>query len=134
MSLIEDIKFGEGYSDVPYTDDNGNLTIGYGTNIQKISKSEATMLLDSRVKNSVAEVDATLGMSSIMEMTEEQRNALYELCYWIGLPKFLGFKKMIKAVKASNYIKASEEMLDSRLARTYKTRANRLAYKLRGGL
>jgi len=133
-SLLENIKYSEGYSDKLYVDDKGFHTIGYGTNIETISKKEAEYLLKTRINNSISEVDSLLGVDVITKMTEEQRDAIYELCYWIGLPSLTNFKNMLKYIKAYNWVKASEEMMDSKIGREYTTRTKRLAYKLRGGL
>jgi GH24 family phage-related lysozyme (muramidase) len=131
-SLVDSIKYSEGYSDVPYKDDKGVLTIGYGTNISKISKREAELLLMSRINNSISEADSALGYEAVRSMSEGQREAVYELCYWIGLSSFVKFKKMINAIMDKNWSKAGDELLDSKLGREYTTRAKRLANKLKG--
>ena len=130
-NLVDNIKYSEGFSNTLYMDDKNNATIGYGTNINKISKKEAELLLMNRITNSISEVDAIIGYTGISNMNERQRDSLYELCYWIGASKFQKFVKMIKAIRESNFNKASEELLDSKLAREYTTRANRLAHGLR---
>lgn len=132
MSLIEDIKSSEGFSDKPYTDDKGIWTIGYGTNITTISIKEARLLLDSRLEDAKNSVLKLFGVSVMNDMNDTQKDSLYELMYWIGSPTFRKFKNMIKAIEHSDYHKAGNEMLDSRLGREYTTRANRLANKLKG--
>jgi lysozyme len=132
--LLDSIKQSEGYSDTLYMCPAGKPTIGYGTNIEKISKSEATMLLTMRVNDAIALVDSILGYDAISRLSESQRDAVYELGYWIGGSRFQKFKKMIKAIRNYDYIKASDELMDSKLGREYTTRAKRLAYKLRGGI
>lgn len=133
-SLIENIKFSEGYSDVPYQDDKGIWTIGYGTNISVITKKEAELLLRSRVDDATTSVTSIFGIGIMNSMDPEQKDSLCELMYWLGSPRFKKFKKMIKAVSASDYAEAGKQLLDSKLGRNYKTRANRLAYKLSGGI
>ena len=130
--LLEDVKYSEGFKLEPYEDDKGILTIGYGTNISKITKTEAEMLLSFRLKIAVDEVGSVFGYEVINRMTENQKDALYELMYWVGLPTFNEFKNMIKATKAYDWQLAGSELLDSKLGREYKTRANRLANKLKG--
>ena len=131
-NLIDNIKSSEGYSSELYLDDKGIATIGYGTNITTISKAEAEWLLHNRIRNSIAEVDGLLGTNIILALNDTQKNALYELGYWIGINRFKKFKKMIKALSKKDYNKASMELLDSKIGRNYTTRATRLANDLKG--
>ena len=131
-NLLENVKYSEGFSETPYEDDKGILTIGYGTNISVISKKEAELLLSNRINNAVKDVDKLLGYDVIIDLSDKQKDSLYELMYWIGLPRFSKFVKMIKALRSHNWNKASEEMMDSQLGVNYKTRANRLSNALKG--
>jgi len=131
-NLLENVKYSEGFSETPYEDDKGILTIGYGTNISVISKKEAELLLSNRINNAVKDVDKLLGYDVIIDLSDKQKDSLYELMYWIGLPRFSKFVKMIKALRSHNWNKASEEMMDSQLGVNYKTRANRLSSALKG--
>ena len=65
-------------------------------------------------------------------MTQSQLEALYEFNYWLGLPTFKQFKKMLKAIDEELFIKASKEMLDSKVGRVYHKRVTILAKKLVG--
>ena len=131
-NLLENVKYSEGFSETPYEDDKGILTIGYGTNISVISKKEAELLLSNRINNAVKDVDKLLGYDVIIDLSDKQKDSLYELMYWIGLPRFSKFVRMIKALRSHNWNKASEEMMDSQLGVNYKTRANRLSSALKG--
>ena len=131
-NLLENVKYSEGFSETPYEDDKGILTIGFGTNISVISKKEAELLLSNRINNAVKDVDKLLGYDVIIDLSDKQKDSLYELMYWIGLPRFSKFVKMIKALRSHNWNKASEEMMDSQLGVNYKTRANRLSSALKG--
>ena len=131
-NLLENVKYSEGFSKTPYRDNKGILTIGYGTNISVISKKEAELLLSNRINNAVKDVDKLLGYDVIIDLSDKQKDSLYELMYWIGLPRFSKFVKMIKALRSHNWNKASEEMMDSQLGVNYKTRANRLSNALKG--
>ena len=131
-NLLENVKYSEGFSETPYEDDKGILTIGYGTNISVISKKEAELLLSNRINNAVKDVEKLLGYDVIIDLSDKQKDSLYELMYWIGLPRFSKFVRMIKALRSHNWNKASEEMMDSQLGVNYKTRANRLSSALKG--
>jgi lysozyme len=133
MELIESIKKHEGFRDKVYKDTFGNETIGFGTNLADgISRQEAHLLLQHRLNKAIAEVDSYLGIDVSLKMNNRQREALYELNYWIGFSKFRGFKKMIKAIKEGDFQKASLEMIDSKLGMNFKTRTLSLSRKLRG--
>jgi len=133
MKLIDSIKRHEGFVPKAYVDNKGILTIGYGTNIANgISDEEASLLLEYRLNKAISEVDTLFGGNTMNKLSDSQRDSLYELMYWIGYNKFIGFKKMIEAVKVLDFTKASYEMLDSRLGREYTTRTNKLARKLKG--
>ena len=55
------------------------------------------------------------------------------MSYQMGLNGLLNFKKMISALSAHDYLKASEEALDSGYAKTTPNRAQRNAEILRTG-
>jgi len=130
--LVQSIKKHEGFSSKLYKDNKGIYTIGYGTNIENISITEAELLLNHRLKLAKNDVKKVFESDILYSMDSTQRAALYEFMYWLGLPTFKKFKKMIKAIEESNYIEASRQMLDSRVGREYKTRVTKLAEMLRG--
>ena len=132
MKLINSIKEHEGFSNTPYKDNKGHLTIGYGTNIEYISEVEAEMLLHHRVELSQIELSKIIDIQILMELEEEQLEALIEFNYWLGSSTFKKFKKMIKAINERDFVEASKQMLDSKVGREYKTRVTNLANKLKG--
>jgi len=130
--LMSSIKQHEGFSSTPYKDDKGVWTIGYGTNIENISDIEASFLLQHRVRNAQKDLKKAIDSEAYFDLSFNQKNALVEFMYWLGLPTFRKFKKMIKAINERNYIEASRQMLDSRVGREYKTRTTKLANLLKG--
>ena len=50
---------------------------------------------------------------------------------FMGLPKMKAFKKMNAAIEDEDYIKASEEMVDSKWYRTVPNRADRLVQRMK---
>ena len=52
---------------------------------------------------------------------------IIEMIFHLGLPRFLGFKKMIQALREDDYSKAAIEMLDSKWACQVGVRASTLA-------
>lgn len=130
MSLIEDIKLEEGYRQFPYRCTAGKLTIGYGFNLDDvgISKEEANLILNYRIRNIQGQVKSTL---YDLKAPEEVWEILYHLAYQLGLGGLLKFKKMIRALYAYDYKTAANEMLDSLWAKQTPNRANRLSDQMR---
>ena len=55
------------------------------------------------------------------------------MAFNLGVRGLLGFKKALAAVKAGDFEKAAEEMLDSKWRRDVKCRAYELAEQMRTG-
>jgi lysozyme len=62
-----------------------------------------------------------------------RRFVVKNMLFNIGLGRLLGFKKMLAAVRAGDYDRAAEEMMDSKWARQVKGRAVELAEMMRTG-
>jgi lysozyme len=122
----EDIKL------KPYRDIVGKLTIGIGRNIDDngISKEEALFLL----RNDIANVTQQLSQLKFFDkLNPVQKDALINMCFNLGFTRFLGFKKMLAALKEGDYTTASKEMLRSKWASQVGKRAFRLAYMIKNG-
>jgi lysozyme len=59
--------------------------------------------------------------------------ALTDMVFNLGMTKFLGFKKMIQAIKDKDFDKAAIELMDSSYARQVKIRAIKNRDLIRGG-
>lgn len=130
--LRRQLAIDEGYSDKPYRCSEGKLTIGYGRNLKDkgISQAEGDFLLE----NDIAEVKADLEALPIYRQQDKvRRTVLANMCYNLGRPKLLKFKKMWFALSLNDYELAAKEMLDSRWARQVGDRALRLATIMRTG-
>lgn len=127
------IKADEGWSATPYKDTEGILTIGFGTNITRITREEGEALLDLRLKK-VIEFDLiALDPEEIAPLNEARQIVYISMLYNLGLGRFCGFKRMRKAVKEENWEDAAKEMLDSKWHRQVGKRAERLAAIMRSG-
>ena len=118
----------EGLRLKPYRDTAGKLTIGVGRNLDDvgISVDEAYYLLANDVKRAEREAREIFG--EIWDELDEVRQAvILDMLFNLGKPRFLTFRKFIAAVKAGDWQKAHDEMLNSRWARQVKSRAERLA-------
>jgi len=125
--LKADLERDEGLRLMPYKDTVGKLTIGIGRNLTDngISKEEAYYMLENDVW---ATVNACKSIFTWFDaLTEDRQVAMANMVFNMGMHAFLGFRKMIAALKAGDYETASKEMLDSKWARQVGGRAKRLA-------
>ena len=135
MRLIEKMLiFDEGLRLKPYIDTVGKITIGVGRNLDDvgISKDEALYLLNNDIKRAKEDVKKVFG-ELFDELDSVRQAVLIDMMFNLGLPRFLTFKKFIQAVKEKDFIKASQEMLDSKWANQVKDRAKRLSFMMKTG-
>ena len=64
-------------------------------------------------------------------MPEECKQITANMMFNMGLPKMKAFKKMNAAIEDEDYLKASEEMVDSKWYRTVPNRADRLVQRMK---
>ncbi len=128
------IKEHEGLRLKPYRDTVGKLTIGYGRNLEDVglSPEEAEVLLRNDLLRCEAELREALG-GTYEALSPVRKAVLLDMIYNLGKPRFLGFKRMIAALKAGDFSRAAGEMLDSRWAAQVGRRAQFLAEKMREG-
>lgn len=127
------IKKHEGFKSKPYKDTVGKLTIGYGRNLDDvgISEVEAGYLMVSDISRVMTELSNNLSFWKALDLTRQ--DVLIDMCYNIGFNKLLEFKKMIAALEAGDYTKASAEMLNSKWAAQVGSRATELAQMMFDG-
>ena len=115
-----------------YADSLGVPTIGYGRNLRDkgISPSEAALLRDHDMDDAEREAAAFPWFASL---SERRQLVVLSMLYNLGLPRFVGFRRMIAALQRFDYQTAADEMLDSVWARQVKARADRLAMMMRDG-
>ena len=135
----ERIKKHEGFSLEPYnlsytTTDGSNVnedfqTGGYGHVIQKGEEIPTT----KEGWDKVFEEDfakAVKGASKLLNIDAVHVTAIgivVEMIYQIGIGGVSKFKKTLEYINAGDYVKASEEMLDSKWARQTPSRAKSLS-------
>lgn len=131
-NLKEWLKKCEDFKSHPYLDTVGKVTIGYGRNIDDngISEQEADIMLDN-------DIDAARKDLSPYPWYYEQpfgvQDALTNMCFNLGLPRLLTFRKMIAALVVKNYTHAAIEALDSKWADQVGERAKDVAVMIRAG-
>lgn len=117
----------------------GKTTIGVGRNIDPdgglgLSQWEIEFLL----QNDIERVEEEL-YNHFPEWLEDEGldfvrlDAMIDICFNLGLTRFLGFKKALAAMEANDYELAADEFMDSRWARQVGSRAVELAEMIRTG-
>jgi len=130
--LERQIWLDEGYRQHPYKCSANKLTIGVGRNIEDngISKEEALYLL----RNDIMEVRVSLMRFSWFNRLDDARqDAILNMAFNLGIPRFLSFKKMIEALIEMDYELAADEALDSKWATQVGERADRIARIIKHG-
>lgn len=117
--IAEQLKKDEGYSKVSFWDDaagggKGQWTYGYGCEAPgegaEITREEAVEKLAARVEVAIREFEIVFFGVPIDDVRAE---ALVNMIYNLGGPRFRGFKRLIAAVKLSDWGHAAYEAFDS---------------------
>lgn len=132
ITLLAQIKKHEGLRTKPYRCSSGKLTIGIGRNLDDngITEVEAMMLYDSDIQLIVQQLNKALPWWTTL--SGKRQKVLIDMVFNMGINRFLGFKKMLKHLKAGEYKQASNEMLASVWATQVGTRALTLHKMMRG--
>lgn len=126
----------EGKKASAYQDSLGYWTIGCGRLIDAkkgggLSDVEIDYLLTNDIVNARTELE-TYGW--YCKQDRVRKDVLVELCFNLGLPNLLGFKKTIEALNACDYKVAVKELLDSKWAKQIgQERINDIVYRLQNG-
>ena len=132
QALVKDLKQDEGYSARLYHCTAGKPTIGYGRNLEDIgiNREEAEGMLENDVKAVLCDLGRALPWYGYLP--EPIARALANMCFNMGLPRLLTFKKMLSALKDGDYEQAAREALNSRWAKQVGMRAVRIAKLIEG--
>jgi len=124
---IEMVKHHEGLSLKPYKDTRGNLTVGYGTNLDYIDEEMAEFMLHYVLNRN----DIYLGLTYdwYNELDYIPRSIVQDMVYNMGRGGFSKFRKMHYQLARGNWVKAAIEMKSSLWYRQTKLRGDYL-YKL----
>lgn len=127
------IKKHEGLSLTPKKDIDGSTWIGYGHNLSAlgIPRVMADQLLEIDLLRVYKELNKHVPWWK--GLSEPRRVVLVDMCYNLGMTRFLEFREMLAAVKDGRYDVAADEMLNSLWAKQVKGRAVELAKIMREG-
>jgi len=123
----------EGISLKPYLCPAGKLTIGVGRNLDANGISSAEAMLMLRHDILVARLSLEKVLPGFLALSPPRRRVLIDMCFNLGLPRLLGFKKMLAAVLAKDFNRAADEMLASAWSTQVGQRAQTLATMMREG-
>lgn len=150
MNLLEikkRLEFHEGFRAKPYYCSAGKRTIGIGRNLEakpfteaerlvikdpeNITKQEAFFLLEN-------DINETVGLLNNMvrcfaNLDDERKYALIDMGFQMGVSGVCKFKKMLAAMDAGDFEKASIECLNSEYSQQTPERAKRIARLIKKG-
>lgn len=130
-TALDLIKAHEGLRLKPYYDTEKNLTIGYGRLLERgISIDEAELMLKNDLEGVMLELST---VHPYRQLDPVRQCVLLDMCFNLGLPRLLQFRKMWTAIRLGQYEIAANEMLDSRWAKQVGIRAHRLSEMMRRG-
>ena len=132
--LNKQIKEHEGLVLKPYKCPAGKLTIGYGHNIEDngLSKAACEYILIEDIEEAKRNLYAIFTRDFFDSLSNNQKIALVDMMFNLGLSRFLTFKKFILAVKQRNFDRASVEIIHSRAYTQAKRRYQLLAEQILG--
>ena len=154
VQLLAELKRSEGVVLTVYKDSLGIDTIGIGRNLRDrgisdeqfdmlhvssmeevyavgINEGEALYLASNDIK--IVETELLKKHPCIEELDPVRQMVVIDMAFNMGVPRLCGFKRMWENIHNKNYDGAASEMLDSRWATQVKSRATRLADKMRNG-
>ena len=131
--LLQQIKEHEGLKLFPYKCPAGKLTIGYGHNLEDngLSQSVCEYILIEDIEEAKHNLYAIFTRDFFNSLSDNQKIALVDMMFNLGLSKFLTFKKFILAVKNKDFIKASAEIINSKAYQQNKSRYKKLSEQIK---
>ena len=120
-NLKEMIAKHEGYEPRVYKCTNGYDTIGYGFAIKDLymDKEVADLILDQKINKLLKRISADEDWGDwFLEKPQAIQEVLINMIYQIGFSGVKRFRKTIQYIKDDNFLMASEEMLDSKWAKS----------------
>tara|TARA_R100000234_G_C4973341_1_gene167340 strand:+ start:75 stop:512 length:438 start_codon:yes stop_codon:yes gene_type:complete len=105
----------------------GFVTLGVGRNVEElgITVEEARYLLDNDILRVSKELDNNIPWWR--DLSEVRQRVFLDMCFNLGISRFLQFQKTLGHAKAGNFKDCADEMLNSKWASDVGTRATRLS-------
>lgn len=135
-TLIKQVRAEENYSRLPYKDTRGFLTIGVGRAIDPavrgsgISEPEAMFMLGNDLRGALAYASNFPWWETLDPV---RKRVIAQMLFQLGLPHFLEFKDLQRALTMGHWSVASQAMLDSKWALETPERVQRLSHRMATG-
>ena len=136
--IKEEIKEEEGYRNSMYRDHLGFSTIGYGHLVLPTDKFKEGIKYSQKELEKVFDYDFAIAKQDAeslikdLDVPEEVTEILLHMCFQLGKPKVMKFKKMFAALQKKDFVTAGFEMEDSLWCKKHTpARALRLSEKLK---
>ena len=113
------IKEHEGFRDTVYSDSLGFATIGYGHLVLPSDNFVEGTIYPKEMLEEVFDNDFKIAHDSANELLADiehnhiVKGVIIEMCFQLGKPRVMKFKKMWEALKNNDLETASKEMIDS---------------------
>ena len=134
--IIEMLRTHEGVETHAYKCTAEKTTIGVGRNIDPsggigLSHDEIDYLLANDIKR--VEAELLRAFSWYDDLNQPRKDAMIDMCFNMGLPRLMKFKKALAGMAMGDYNAASIEFLDSRWAKQVGQRAITITDIIRSG-
>ena len=132
------IKEHEGFRDTVYSDSLGFATVGYGHLVLPTDDFIKGVEYPKEDLEKLFELDFNEAQQSANDLLEEIevpetiKGVICEMCFQLGKPRVMKFKKMWEGLEAGDYNKAADEMIDSAWHKQTTSRCESLAELVRG--
>ena len=120
-NLKEMVAKHEGYEPRVYKCSNGFDTIGYGFAIKDLymDKEVSDLILDQKIQEMLKRILSDKDWGEwFSEKPQHIQEVLINMIFQIGFSGVKKFRKTIQYIKDDNFLLASEEMLDSKWAKS----------------
>ena len=150
-TCIQRLLVNEGLRTRAYRCPTGFLTIGIGRNLDTnpltkeelayvghncrnkfISNDQAFYLCRNDLKKVRADLDRELPWWR--DLSTDRQFVMIDLCFNLGVGKLLGFKRTLQSIATGYYVRAGEQLLQSKYAKQVGNRAKRNAECLQTGI
>ena len=119
QSVKERVKAHEGYRDTVYSDSLGFATIGYGHLVLPTDNFVEGTTYPKEMLEEVFDNDFKIAHDSANELLADiehnhiVKGVIIEMCFQLGKPRVMKFKKMWAALRNKDFAEASNQMIDS---------------------
>ena len=124
----------EGFTHKPIKD-AGKFAVGFGHRTEDsqtwVSLEDAVLLLREDLLQAKEDVKSIFGNKDFKRLSGVRQAVLMNMAYNMGRAGLSSFKNMIAAVKAGDFGRGADEILDSRFASQLPNRSRRMAGAMR---